>query len=87
MYRQGSGSAEILLCANCGVLVGALYRDIGQVYAAVNAKAVDTSTGGFGVEQPVSPKDLPSSDKIARWQSIWFPTVTVTCGAVSPQRP
>lgn len=84
LYRQGSGTAECLLCANCGVLVGVLYRAGGQIYATVNAKAVDTSTGGFGIEKPVSPKDLPNPDKITRWQSIWFPTVTLTYGASSP---
>jgi hypothetical protein len=77
IYRQGSGAAECLLCANCGVLVGVLYRDAAQVYAAVNVKAVDALPEGFGVEQAVSPKDLPGSDRITRWKSIWFPTVTL----------
>jgi hypothetical protein len=76
MYRQGSGLAECLLCANCGVLVGVLYRDDGQVYAAVNAKVIDVSDG-FGDEHPVSPKTLTDSDKVKRWQNIWFPHVSL----------
>lgn len=80
MYRQGSGAAECLLCATCGVLIGALYRSGEQIYAAVNAKAIDTPER-FGDEQPVSPQALTESDKIGRWQSIWFPRVTLAYGA------
>jgi hypothetical protein len=79
MYRQGSGIAECLLCANCGVLVGALYRCDGQTYAAVNAKVIDVP-GGVGEEQPVSPKSLVDSDKVGRWQNIWFSNVSLGYG-------
>jgi|SRR5450631_2117786 hypothetical protein len=75
-YRQGSGLAECLICRNCGVLVGAVYRSDKQLYATVNVKAVDARVN-FGAEQPVSPKSLSASEKIGRWQDIWFSDVEV----------
>ena len=75
-YPQGSGIAECLLCTNCGVLVGALYRNDGRLYAAVNVKVVDGRTN-FGAEQPVSPKTLSASEKVNRWQDIWFANVSI----------
>jgi len=80
MYRQGSGAAECLLCASCGVLIGALYRSGNQVYGVVNARVIDTP-GRFGEDQPVSPQALTESDKIGRWQSIWFADVSLAYGA------
>jgi hypothetical protein len=76
MYRQGSGMAECLLCVNCGVLVGVLYRDRDNVYAAVNVKATDRPTD-FGAEQTVAPRTLAESDKVSRWKSLWFSKVIV----------
>jgi hypothetical protein len=78
-YHQGSGQAELLLCRNCGVLVGAVYRRDGRLYAAANARVVD---GGvrFGTEQAVSPKSLSAGDKAQRWCDIWFAQVTLVSG-------
>jgi len=78
-YRQGSGQAESLICTQCGVMVGVIYRDGARLIGAVNAKAIG---GGkdFGPEQPVSPKTLSESEKIKRWQAVWFPSVTIASG-------
>jgi hypothetical protein len=73
-YRQGSGTAELLLCRNCGVLVGAWYRAERRHYAAVNARIADVR---FGADEPVSPRTLPVNDKVRRWQDLWFPDVTM----------
>ena len=73
-YRQGSGQAEMLLCRNCGVLVGALYRDGARTYAAANASAADAQ---FGTRQPVSPATLSDADKVRRWKDLWFSEVTI----------
>ena len=75
-YRQGSGQAEFLLCKTCGVLVGVLYQSDGRTYAAVNVRIVDVRTD-FGVELPVSPMKLSESEKVKRWQDIWFSNVDV----------
>jgi hypothetical protein len=82
-YRQGSGAAEFLICANCGVLVTALYRLDATTYGAINAKATSSATV-FGESKPVSPKTLPPTEKAQRWQSMWFRNVDV--GAPDPGR-
>ena len=56
-YRQGSELAEMLLCTHCGVLIGALYRAEGRIYATVNVRVVERAES-FGVEQAVSPLAL-----------------------------
>ena len=73
-FRQGSNTAEMLLCRTCGVLVGALYRESNRLFGTLNVKALDSRLS-FGPEQPVSPKSLPADQKVRRWRSIWFPDV------------
>lgn len=74
-YAQGDQLAEFVLCRNCGVLIGAVYRFDGRLFAAVNANiALGSRWGGT---QAASPKRLPAAEKIKRWQSLWFPDVTV----------
>lgn len=75
-YRQGNELAEMLLCVRCGVLIGALYRGEGRVYAAVNARSIQGAVS-FGSDQPVSPKKLAGNDKVARWKQLWFSSVTL----------
>jgi len=74
MYRQGNGLAECLLCRNCGVLVGVLYRTEEGLYAAVNVNATDVRTE-FGAQQTISPKKLTETEKVQRWKEIWFSKV------------
>jgi hypothetical protein len=69
-YRQGSGSAEMLLCRVCGVVVAATYH---SRHAAVNARVLDAA---FAADQVVSPRLLSPDDKTQRWQALWFADVT-----------
>jgi hypothetical protein len=73
-FRQGSNSADMLLCRTCGVLVGALYRESNCLFGTLNVKALD-SHFSFGLEQPVSPKLLSAEQKVKRWRGLWFPDV------------
>jgi hypothetical protein len=79
-YRQGSEQAEMLLCRNCGVLIGAVYRHPGGLYATINSKILET-TVRFASEQPVSPRKLSPEDKVKRWQDIWFSKVRYPGGS------
>jgi hypothetical protein len=76
-YRHGSGQAEMLICKNCGVLLGALFADGAKRYATVNASALDPGVR-FGEATVVSPQTLPAGDKVARWQKIWFADVRIS---------
>ncbi len=73
-FRQGSNTAEMLLCRTCGVMVGALYRDSNRLFGALNVKALDSRLS-FGPEQGVSPKLLSPDQKFRRWRDMWFPDV------------
>jgi hypothetical protein len=85
-YRQGSGSAEFLVCRRCGVLVAVLHGhgpgtsrqtddDIGHgLHATLNVRALSVPTA-FAPEQTVSPKRLAAADKVRRWQEVWFADV------------
>ena len=73
-YRQGSELAEMLLCTHCGVLIGALYRPEGRIYATVNVRVIEGAYS-FGTEEPVSPKKLSGDAKVVRWKDLWFSSV------------
>jgi hypothetical protein len=75
-YRQLSGIADILLCRNCGVLVGVLHRSDERQFAAINAKVVE-ARARFAAQQPASPKKLSDGEKVQRSQRIWFSNASV----------
>lgn len=70
-YRQGSGVADMLVCARCGVMVGAIHQGENGTIGTVNIRALER-TISFGEICPASPKLLEVDDKIARWQDLWF---------------
>ncbi len=73
-YRQGSDTAEFLLCARCGVLIGVSYREGELCYAAVNVQAIENGTT-FGSPTVVSPKALAVDERVRRWKQLWFSNV------------
>jgi len=73
-HRQGSGTAEFLVCRRCGVLVAVIYRADGRVFGAVNHRALDRSIR-FAEPLAVSPKRLDPTQKTERWREVWFPDV------------
>jgi hypothetical protein len=75
-YQQGSRIADFLLCKKCGVLIGVCYESQGQLYAAVNSRAID-GKASFGQETVISPKQLSDNEKIQRWQDVWFSDVRI----------
>ena len=75
-YRQGNELAEMLLCRGCGVLVGALFRADGQLFATVNVRAAEEAVV-FGSDEVVSPRKLTGNEKTARWKALWFADVRI----------
>jgi len=73
-FRQGSNTAEMLLCRTCGVMVAAIYREAHRLFGALNVRALDSRLS-FGPERDVSPKLLSPAQKVQRWRDIWFPDV------------
>jgi hypothetical protein len=79
-YRQGSGTAQFLVCTNCGVLVAVLHRTGATTYGAINANAISGPTA-FAPAKSVSPKTLSPTEKVQRWQNVWFADVEVSYGS------
>lgn len=80
-YRQGSHTAEFLLCAGCGVLVAVVFEHDARMYGAVNARSLERPAN-FGSAVPASPQLLAPDEKVARWLQVWIPDVEmVTSGS------
>jgi hypothetical protein len=75
-YRQGSNTADFLLCFRCGVLVAVVFEHDARLYAAVNAQCLEQPTG-FGIATPASPQVLSPDEKVARWSQLWIPQVAL----------
>jgi hypothetical protein len=75
-YRQGSKSADFLLCARCGVLVAVVFEQDARLYAAVSARCLDQATG-LGSAVAASPQQLSPGEKVARWSQLWVPDVAL----------
>jgi hypothetical protein len=74
-YRQGSGTATMLLCRACGVLVAAIFEEGGRRYGTINSKCVEGVA--FGAPLSVSPQTLGAGDKKARWARLWTPDLDI----------
>jgi len=75
-YRQGSNTADFLLCQNCGVLIGVTYREGGEAYMAVNARILDHRVT-LGQPMIGSPQKLSADEKMTRWKKLWFKGVAL----------
>ena len=72
-YRFGLRTADFLVCAHCGIYVGALMRDGGAHYAIVNANTFDEVAR---LTQPAMPMDYDGEDparRLARRKQRWSP--------------
>lgn len=75
-YRQGSNTADFLLCGRCGVLVAVVFEHEGRRYGAANASALDEAQG-FAEPVTASPQWLSADEKAARWRDYWVADVVL----------
>jgi hypothetical protein len=68
-YRQGSETADMLLCAHCGVLVAVVFEYEGTLFGAINAGCINDAA--FAASASVSPQSLSQAEKIERWRAVW----------------
>jgi hypothetical protein len=76
VYRQGSETAEMLLCAQCGVVVAVVFEHHDGVFGAINAGCLEDVV--LAAPVVVSPKHLSATEKIERWRRLW------ACATISP---
>ena len=75
-YKHGSGIADFITCKLCGVFVAVTYSLEGQLLGSLNSRTLE-SMSDLAEPQNASPKLLPDTDKIGRWEQIWFQNVTI----------
>jgi hypothetical protein len=68
-YRQGSETADMLLCARCGVLVAVVFEHDDSLFGAINAGCLDDVA--LAAPTAVSPQSLSPTEKIERWRAVW----------------
>jgi hypothetical protein len=78
-YRQGSASAEFLLCSDCGVLVAVVFEEENRRFAAVNVACLD-ARDTFAPAVATSPQSLTPDEKTDRWRRLWIPDVQLMSG-------
>ena len=72
-YRFGLKTADFLICARCGIYVGATIEDGGSSWAIVNANTFDDVAQ---LTQPATPMSYDSEDaaqRMARRRERWTP--------------
>ena len=77
-YRFGLRSADFLICARCGVYIGALMEDGGRSWFTVNANAFRPPPRD---DFPIVPADYDGEDvaaRIARRKQRWTPVIAFT---------
>lgn len=79
-YRFGHRTADFLICARCGVYIGALMEDGGRSWFVANVNALHPPPAG---DVPVAFADLEGEDepaRIARRKQRWTPVAGFMIG-------
>ena len=72
-YRFGLRSADFLVCAGCGVYVGAAMQDGGARFAIVNANTFDEVARLTQAAQPMDYDGEDTARRQARRRARWSP--------------
>ena len=72
-YRFGLKTADFLLCATCGVYIGALLSDGGKMWMTVNANAFRPPPPDDFPLLPVEYSEEGPSARVARRKANWTP--------------
>jgi hypothetical protein len=70
IYRFATESTDFLLCANCGVYVGAVLASGGKKYATLNMKLSSLNTNNA---EPIIYGDETAEDRIAQRVDLFTP--------------
>ncbi len=74
-YTFGTGTAEMHVCARCGVVPLSTCRIDGRLYAVVNVNAFDDVDPARLSRKPVTLEGEPVAERLARRQRNWIPDV------------
>ena len=74
-YRFATGSAEFLLCARCGVYVGAVMEEDGRRFGIVNLNSLDARAELTPVPEAMDYSAEDVTGRRARRRARWTPMV------------
>lgn len=86
-YRFGLRTADFLVCAKCGIYVGAVMHDGAAAWAIVNANTLDAVVG---LTQDAVPMDYDGEDegrRLARRRQRWSPASGLPPAEATMPRP
>lgn len=76
-YRFGLKCADFLVCAKCGVYVGAMTKVASGAFATLNLNSMKTAIEQLAEPTPIHYDAEPREGRIARRVSRWTPVGTV----------
>ena len=76
-YRFGLETADFLVCAKCGVYIGAVIEGPAGMFTTLNLNSMKTPVGGLPDAVPVSYESEEREGRIERRQSRWTPVTKV----------
>ncbi len=77
-YRYGTGTADFLICARCGVFPLVLCSNEGELYAVININALEDVTMFTQTPKSVDYGGETQQQRLARRKSSWISQVTVS---------
>ncbi len=72
-YRFGLRTADFLICARCGIYVGALMHDAGAAFAIINANTLDEAAQLTQQSQPMDYDGEDEASRQSRRRARWSP--------------
>lgn len=72
-YRFGLGVTDFVICARCGVFVGAVMQENDQQWMTVNANAFKPPPPADFPLAPIDYENEETSDRVARRRVKWTP--------------
>ncbi|MCR5880436.1 GFA family protein [Phenylobacterium sp. J367] len=76
-YRFGQGNTDFLVCAECGVYVGATTETPEGLTAVINVRGVDLDGFDGRTPEPMIYDDEAPAERLARRAARWTPAVVV----------
>lgn len=74
-YRFGTEAADLLICAKCGVFVGAVANAVQGSLGVVNVNALTAQAQFTTSPKAFSPDAEARDERQARWAKTWMPAV------------
>ena len=77
-YRFGLGTADFLLCRNCGVYIGAAIDAGHGAFGIINTHALDPEPADMAAAAPISYDEENTEGRVSRRGKRWTPVTKLT---------